>query len=53
MYAEGGREAQLYIRSAAQEFEFVGSYGPGFGGRTDNQSATRIPNVIAIARRER
>jgi hypothetical protein len=53
MYAEGGREAQLYIRSATQEYEFVGSYGQGFGGRTDNQIATRIPNVIAIDRRER
>lgn len=53
MYAEGGREAQLYIRSGNQEYEFVGSYGPGFGEHTDNQHAARLPNVIAIARRKR
>lgn len=53
MYAEGGREAQLYIRSEAQEYEFVGSYGPGFAEHADNQLAARIPNVIAIERRER
>jgi len=53
MYAEGGREAQLYIRSGNQEYEFVGSYGPGFGEHADNQHAARLPNVIAIARRKR
>jgi len=48
MYAEGGQEAQLYIRSDEQAFEFVGTYPGGF--RPTN-SARPIPNVVGIARR--
>lgn len=51
MYAEGGREAQLYIQSGEYEYEFVGSYGAGFSEQNDNQYATPLPNVVAITRR--
>ncbi len=53
MYAEGGREAQLYIHSGERDYEFVGSYGPGFTELADNQVAARIPNIIGIRRKER
>ncbi len=53
MYAEGGREAQLYLHSGEQKYEFVGSYGPGFMEGSRNRVATRIPNVIGISRRKR
>jgi hypothetical protein len=51
MYAEGGNEAQLYIRSGAIEYEFLGSYGPGFTENHASQYATPLPNVVAITRR--
>lgn len=50
MYTEGGREAQLYIRSGEQEYEFIGRYNGGFG-TTNN--ARPIPNVVGITRREK
>ncbi len=53
MYAEGGREAQLYIQSGDQEYEFIGSYGSGFGENSHNQYAAPIPNVVGIARRKK
>jgi hypothetical protein len=53
MYAEGGREAQVYVRSTDQEYEFVGSYGSGFDEGINNQYAHPIPNVVGIARREK
>jgi len=53
MYAEGGREAQLYVRSGDHEYELVGSYGTGFGESNDNRYATPIPNVVGIARRKK
>ncbi|GAK55317.1 hypothetical protein U27_02149 [Candidatus Vecturithrix granuli] len=49
MYTEGGWEAQLYVRSGAQEYEFVG--GSNSGLRL-YYNAHPIPNVIGIARRE-
>ncbi len=49
MYTEGGREAQLAIRSYGQELEFVGTYGGGLGA---TNHAPPIPNVIGIVRRE-
>lgn len=53
MYAEGGREAQLYLHSGTHEYEFVGSYGPGLADLADNHTATRIPNVVGIRRRKK
>lgn len=52
MYAEGGREAQLYVRSGAQEYEFIGIYGAGFGEGHHTQYATPIPNVVGITHRK-
>lgn len=44
MYVEGGHEAQLYIHSGEQEYEFVGN---SFGM---NGHGWPVPNVIGIAR---
>jgi hypothetical protein len=52
MYAEGGGEAQLYIRSGDHEYELVGSYGSGFNENSTHY-VSPIPNVIGIGRREK
>ncbi len=49
-YAEGGPEAQLFIRSASREFEFLGSYETGLFENDNNTRAWPVPNVIGIAR---
>jgi uncharacterized protein YigE (DUF2233 family) len=51
MYAEGGREAQLYVHSGEYELELVGVYGVGFAENTGQQYVPPIPNVVGIARR--
>ena len=51
MYAEGGPEAQLYIRSGTQELEFVGSYEIDFSQSKSNRFARPIPNVLGISKR--
>ncbi len=48
MYAEGGREAQLYVQTGEHNYEFVGDYGNGFG----SNSGRPIPNVVGIVRRD-
>lgn len=50
MYAEGGPEAQLYVRSGVREHERVGGYEAPSGGG-DNRVAWPVPNVIGIVRR--
>ncbi len=50
MYTEGGGEAQLFVRSGDQQYEFVGGYNAGLHPYTN---AHPIPNVIGIVRRER
>jgi len=53
MYAEGGPQAQLSIRSSGGEFEYLGSLGNGgfvVGG--DAAYAWPIPNVVGIVRRQ-
>lgn len=52
MYAEGGREAQLYVQSGQFEYEFVGGYNTSFIESNNTPAAAPIPNVIGIARRE-
>jgi hypothetical protein len=52
MYAEGGPEAQLYLRSGEREYEFVGGFESATSDAADNQQAWAVPNVIAVARRE-
>ncbi len=49
MYTEGGREAQLYIRSNEQEYEFIGTYNGGLGSK---KNARPIPNAVGIVRRK-
>lgn len=49
MYVEGGTEAQLYIQTDTQEFEFIGGYENDHKG--DDLIARPIPNVIGIKKR--
>jgi len=51
MYAEGGPEAQLYIRGPDREYEFLGAYATGLNGNEAIQMAWPIPNVIGVSRR--
>jgi hypothetical protein len=52
MYLEGGPEAQLYIRSGGQEFEFVGSYENNFTENMGTAFSLPIPNVVGIYSRK-
>ena len=49
MYAEGGSEAQLYIKTSCEEFEFTGSYEAGVNEDISRVYALPIPNVVGIA----
>lgn len=51
MYAEGGHEAQLYIRSGTIEYEFIGKTESALSGNHENGYAWPIPNVIGVMRR--
>jgi len=51
MYAEGGPEAQLYVRGPDREYEFLGAYATGLNGNEAIQMAWPIPNVIGVSRR--
>jgi len=51
MYAEGGPEAQLYIRSVTQELDFVGSYEIDFSQSQGSRFARPVPNVLGISKR--
>jgi uncharacterized protein YigE (DUF2233 family) len=50
MYAEGGSEAQLYVRSGDTELEFVGMYDHGLVDTAPAAIAWPVPNVIGVAR---
>ena len=50
MYVEGGPEAQLYVKAAGREVEFVGSHGSSFAG-IENSYALPIPNVVGVRRK--
>ncbi len=52
MYAEGGPEAQLYIRAGEHEFEFIGSFESNFNNNNDNTFAWPIPNIVGITLRK-
>ncbi len=47
-YAEGGPEAQLFVRAGGREVELIGSYETGFYERDDNDRAWPVPNVIVV-----
>ena len=53
MYVEGGKEAQLYVQSGDQAYEFTGIYETGFDGSNQRDYAWSIPNVIGIVRRSK
>jgi hypothetical protein len=50
-YAEGGPEAQLYVRGGGEEYEFLGSFESGFFESDGNALALPVPNVIGVKRR--
>jgi hypothetical protein len=50
MYAEGGPEAQLYVKAGQNEFEFTGSH---FTQNNIDLLSHPIPNVIGIVAREK
>ena len=51
-YAEGGPEAQLFVRSGEFELERVGSFETGFFESDDNAVAWPVPNVIGVVKKE-
>ncbi len=51
MYAEGGPQAQLFVRSGGREIERVGRFEGMILEDNDVQSGWPIPNAIGIARR--
>jgi uncharacterized protein YigE (DUF2233 family) len=52
MYAEGGAEAQLYVRAGGRQYEFVGRYGSSLVEDVE-AVALPIPNVVGVVRRDR
>lgn len=53
MYVEGGKDAQLYINTVKDEFEFVGNYSTGVENTDSNTFAWPVPNVVGIVRAPR
>ena len=52
MYAEGGPQAQLYIRTGKHEHEFVGSYEIEIQGNMKKLISRPVPNVVGISLKE-
>ena len=52
MYAEGGPEAQMYIKAGGHEFEFIGSFDSNFNNSNENVFTWPIPNVVGIRLRK-
>jgi phosphodiester glycosidase len=52
MYVEGGKDAQLYINTVKDEFEFIGNYSTGVNN-ADSTIAWPVPNVLGIVRTPR
>lgn len=49
MYVEGGKDAQLYINTGRDEFEFLGNYSTAVDSTNGNAIAWPVPNVVGIA----
>lgn len=49
MYVEGGKDAQLYIHTGRDEFEFLGNYTTAVEGAKGNSIAWPVPNVVGVA----
>ena len=52
MYTEGGTQAQLYIKTGAQEYEFVGHSEIDLSNNTNSLFSWPIPNVVGISLRK-
>ena len=52
MYTEGGPQAQLYIKTGAQEYEFVGHSEIDLSNNTNSLFSWPIPNVVGISLRK-
>ena len=52
MYTEGGPQAQLYIKTGAHEYEFVGHSEIDFSNNTNPLFSWPIPNVVGISLRK-
>ena len=50
-YAEGGPEAQLFVRAGDVELERFGSFETGFFESDDNVNPWPVPNVVGVVRR--
>jgi len=48
MYAEGGSQAQLYIKTGAHEYEFVGHSEIDFSNKANSLFSWPIPNAVGI-----
>jgi len=48
MYVEGGKDAQLYINTGKDEFEFLGNYTTAVDSAKGNSIAWPVPNVVVI-----
>jgi hypothetical protein len=52
MYTEGGPQAQLYIKTGGQEYEFVGHSEIDLSNNTNSLFSWPIPNVVGISLRK-
>jgi hypothetical protein len=52
MYTEGGPQAQLYIKSGAHEYEFIGHSEIDLGAKPNSLFSWPIPNAIGVAPRK-
>lgn len=52
-YAEGGPEAQIYVKAGGVELERFGSFETGFVENHLNKKAWPVPNVIGVIPRKR
>jgi hypothetical protein len=50
MYLEGGADAQLYINTGNEEYEFIGSYSTGSREHDENIYSHPVPNVLGLVR---
>jgi hypothetical protein len=50
MYVEGGADAQLYINTGNEEYEFIGSYSTGSREHDENVYSYPVPNVLGLVR---
>ena len=52
MYTEGGSQAQLYIKTGAHEYEFVGHSEIDFNNNANSLFSRPIPNAVGISLRK-